>query len=36
MNHLVKRPLSLTKAVPELDLVARTTTKERSECRADI
>ena len=35
MDHLVKRPLSSARAVPELNPIARTTTKERSECRAD-
>ena len=35
VNHLVKRPLSIVRAVPELDPMVRTTTKEWSECRAD-
>ena len=35
VNHLVKGLLSIARAVPELDPVAKTTTKEQSECRAD-
>jgi len=35
MDYLVKRPLSIAKAVPESNPMARTTTKEQSECKAD-
>ena len=35
MDQLMKRPLSPTRAVPEVDLIAMALRKEQPKCRAD-